>query len=443
MAMIPNRNEFDLRKQIKNKKIENKLNEIDKKGQLKTQQKENEIKKLELENQRLQDRINKSKNFSVNTKEYFANVVANVVADYLSNINFEKVDKNIVKLLENQNFTFIWRQALKIASKDKISGLLTYNSNFSKKPVVLAGSIQLLEMEDDTITRLIINCNEKYSVDKNFSHWEFTNIKGKVKYRRWTSKSSTFQVIENDDTKWNATTYTQIPVAIMPNNEEMTNDINIVKEIIELFEKAFKKSTEQIEMGGVKGFLERNLLAQGILKGTFNKDKAKQELEDEMKGNIVLFDLNNVSMNSLTPTNQPLIQIENLPFQLKDLRDFMQFNMDLIFKSIGIPQDKAKNSAQETDSQIANTNKLQNNSIQAKKLLREFTLKQMIVNLSMVMSNLKGTKQNEYSTELIENIEDVEVEIELEQDINDKMQEDEKENKNNIKIKKGELNNGQ
>lgn len=440
---IPNRSEFDYKQAVKEKKQQAKLDELDYKTQKRNQINEVKLRTKEVELQKLYEKLAILSQYNLDAKKYFEEWIANVIADYFSKINFDKVDKNMKKLLANQNFTIVWRQALKTASKDKMSGIITYNSAFSKKPVVMAGHIPTLEMEDDTITRLIINTKEKYNTIDNYTYFEWINVKGKVKYKRWVSKFATYS--EKDvptDTKFITTTYTQIPVAVMQNNEEMESDIKIVESIIDLWETTLKKSFKQMKMGGVKGFLERNLLGQGALKGE-QKQQAKLELMAEMEGDIVMFDLNNVPMNSFIPTNQPLIQIENLPFQLKDLKDFMTFNMELIFKTIGIPMDKAKQSAQETDSQVANTNKLQNNSIQAKKLLREFTLKQMIINLSMVMSNLEGTQQSEYSTKLIENIEDVEVEIELEQDINDKMKQDELENKNNIQNKKGDIKDGQ
>lgn len=327
-------------------------------------------------------------------KRALSDMVANSSANNFTKYNFDKIDKGVKENLEENEFFIQWNRALYIASMHGFAGISSYIGK-DKRAKVIAGELSDIVFEDTELLSCTISITHNPILQSvTMLKWE---KKGKAVYVSKWDKA----IVSTNETKQFKTTFDRIPVAIVFNNALGKSDIAYSEHLMDIYSQVIDKMKEDIDFGGNKLAVAENILP-AFGKGTIEEqvDKVRERFE---KSVLVVPTAKVQSLNN----NIPSYEISSQPFYNDNLKGYLETVRGEIYKFSGLHESKGKNSAQETDSQVQNNNKQQNDSIETKKVLREIALKGVVLNHSIVM------QASADSAKLYKNITEIDLEIEL------------------------------
>lgn len=371
-----------------------------------TQQMKKELKleKKELRVLEEKSRVSERKYEIEEHKEKFQSVlalsdmVANSSANNFTQFNIDKVDKGVKENLIENDFFIEWNRALYIASYTGYSGLVSYIGK-DKRAKILAGELSDIVIEDKELIKCTISIGTFNPLFTTTTMLKWEKEDGVVYLTKWTN-NQLFSDSEQEKER-QATPLEIIPVSIMLNNSTAESDIHYTKPLMQRYGQVIEKMEDDIDYGGNK-----LAVAENILKAFGGKSEEENIAKLLAKFRKAVFTTPVAHTQSLN-NNIPTYEISSQPFYNDELRGYLETIRGEIYKFSGLHEGKGKVGAQETDSQVQNNNKQQNDSIETKKIIREITLKNVVLNHSIVM------QQSSDKGKLYKNINEIDVEIEL------------------------------
>lgn len=348
------------KKQLEEKKKDLKLT----KKELKVQEKVNAygIRKYELENPITPP--------DFNGKEVIGDLIATTSANNFSEYEFSS-NQDIVKKLDKDNLFEKWNRANVIASKNGVSAMVLLQFDHKEELELQVGSVELSSKIGLDFREITIDLSSEYAIGETeviryrYKDNKFGNI---VQVAHLSSKYS-----ENNNIVWQDTKFKKIPVVLVPNNSQYTNDLDKAGALIKHLVQTMEKQWDDRDFGGNK--LIMSDLALNAF-GNKDKEQALAEMSEKYRKTVISV---GASMFGTQMNNSQQFEITTGTLFSEHLTRYQENILSLIYKLCGISESKNKNSAQETDTQLATLNEVQENFINVKRKLRVRSLQELVV----------------------------------------------------------------